>query len=92
MNLSELLDALGPELSGTSGADLGSLKGASIGYRGQGSASQTSFVDLQAEELLKTRSNGDFDITLGFQGLPGIGDAPVSMAFTGSFTQSVDVR
>jgi hypothetical protein len=92
INLSELLEALGPELSGSTGADLGSLKAASIAYEGQGSASQTSFVDLQAKQLLKTRSNGDFDITLGFQGLPGIGDVPVNMAFTGTFTQSVDVR
>ena len=92
INLSELLDALGPELAGTTGADLGSLKDASIAYDGHGSVSQTSFVDLEAKELLRTRSNGDFDISLGLRGIPGIGDAPVDIAFTGTFTQSLDVR
>ena len=92
INLSELLEALGPELAGASGADLGGLQDASIAYKGQGSLSQTSFVDLEAKELLKTRSNGDFDISLGLQGIPGIGDAPVDIAFTGTFTQSLDLR
>ena len=92
INLSEPLDALGPELAGTTGADLGSLKDASIAYDGHGSVSQTSFVDLEAKELLRTRSNGDFDISLGLRGIPGIGDAPVDIAFTGTFTQSLDVR
>jgi hypothetical protein len=92
INLSELLEALGPELAGATGADLGSLKGASIAYNGGGSLSQTSFVDLQAKQLLKTRSNGEFDISLGFQGIPGIADAPVDIGFTGTFTQSLDVR
>jgi hypothetical protein len=92
IDLSELLKALGPELTGTTGADLGSLQGASIAYDGRGQLSQTSVVDLQAKELLKTRSNGDFDISLGFKGIPGIGDAPVDIAFTGTFTQSLDVR
>ena len=94
INLSELLKALGPELSGTTGAagDLGGLSDASIAYNGQGSLSQTSWVDLQAKQLLKTRSHGNFDIDLGFQGIPGIGNAPVNMAFTGTFTQSLDVR
>jgi hypothetical protein len=92
INLSELLEALGPELAGTTGADLGSLKDASIAYDGQGSVSQTSFVDLEARKLLRTRSNGHFDISLGFQGIPGIGDAPVDIAFAGTFTQSLDVR
>ena len=92
IDLSELLKALGPELSGTTGADLGSLEGASIAYDGRGELSQTSFVDLQAKELLKTRSNGTFDISLGFQGVPGVGETPVDIAFTGTFTQSLDVR
>ena len=92
INLSELLDAFGPELAGTTGTDLGSLQDASIAYDGQGSLSQTSFVDLDAKELLKTRGNGDFDISLGFQGIPGMEGAPVDIAFTGTFTQSLDVR
>ena len=92
INLSDLLDALGPELAGATGADLGILKDASIAYDGRGSLSQTSLVDLQAQELLETRSNGDFDISLSFQGIPGIGDASVDIAFTGTFTQSLDVR
>ena len=91
INLSELLKALGPELSGATGAqaDLGALEGASIAYKGQGSLSKTSWVDLGAKRLLKTRSNGDFDIDMGIQGIPG---APVHISFTGTFTQSLDVR
>jgi hypothetical protein len=92
INLSELLEALGPELAAATRADLGSLQDASIAYNGQGSLSQTSFVDLDAEELLRTRSDGDFDISLGFQGIPGIDEAPVDIAFTGTFSQSLDVR
>lgn len=92
INLSQLLEALGPELAGTTGADLGSLGNASIAYDGRGSLTQTSFVDLEARDLLKTRSNGDFDMTLGLKGIPGVAGAPVDIAFTGSFTQSLDVR
>lgn len=92
INLSELLKALGPELAGTTGADLGSLADASIAYEGRGSLSKTSFVDLEARELLKCRSNGDFDISLGFRGVPGIDSGPVDISFTGTFTQSLDVR
>ena len=92
IDLSELLNALGPELAGTTGADRGSLQGASISYDGLGELTQTSFVDLQAKELLKTRSNGTFDISLGFQGIPGIQISPVDIAFTGTFSQSLDVR
>src|SRR5262245_8274627 len=94
IDLSELLEALGPELSGATGGpgDLGELGDASISYGGQGSLSQTSWVDLGAQELLRTKTNGDFDIDLGFEGIPGIGDAPVDIAFTGTFTQSLDIR
>ena len=94
ISLSELLKALGPELSGATGpgGHLGELADASIAYDGHGSLSQTSWVDLEAKELLKTESDGDFDIDLGFQGIPGIGDAPVDIAFTGTFTQSLDAR
>ena len=92
IDLSELLKALGPELAGTTGADLGGLQDASIAYDGQGELSQTSFVDLQAKELLKTHSHGTFDISLGFKGIPGIESSPVDIAFTGTFTQSLDVR
>jgi hypothetical protein len=92
IDLSKLLEALGPELAGATGADLGGLQDASIAYDGQGSLSQTSFVDLEAKELLQTRSDGDFDISLGFQGIPGIDAAPVDIAFTGTFTQSLDAR
>lgn len=92
IDLSELLKALGPELTGSTGADLGALEGASIAYDGRGELSQTSFVDLQAKELLKTRSNGTFDVSLGFQGIPGGESSPVAISFTGTFTQSLDVR
>ena len=37
-------------------------------------------------ELLKTQSRGRFDISMTFEGIPGLADAAVEMNFAGSFT------
>jgi len=93
LDLAELLDALGPEITGSTGA--GSLEGlgeGSIAYVGQGTFTQTSFVDLDAQEMLQTQSRGEFDISMRLEGIPGLADAPVEMDFTGSFTQALELR
>ena len=88
LNLAELLDALGED--GPTGATgLAELIDASMSYRGEGSFTQTSFVDLEAQELLKTDSSGSFDVTVGLSGIPGYeGD----IGFTGSFSQQLTRR
>ena len=93
LDLAELLDALGPEITGSTGAGaLGGLGDGSIAYVGQGTFTQTSFVDLAAAEMLKTQSRGEFDISMSFEGIPGLADAPVEMDLTGSFTQGLELR
>ena len=93
LDLSQLLDALGPELTGSTGpGNLDALDGGTISYDGQGTLTQTSFVDLAAKELLRTQSQGTFDISMHFQGIPDVADTPVEMGFTGSFTQDLELR
>lgn len=88
LSFSDLLEALGPEVSGVTGADL--LADAQIAYGGQGTVAQTSFVDLEARELLKTESSGSFEIAMTFTGIPGLEIAgPAEVAFNGTFTQEM---
>jgi hypothetical protein len=85
----DLIDSLGSDLgaSGATGMDM--FAGASMAYSGAGTFTQTSWVDLEAEELLRTESSGDFDMTVAFAGVPGFDG---TMAFTGTFTQELDRR
>jgi hypothetical protein len=93
LELAELLDALGPEITGaTGGAGLEQLGDGSIAYVGRGTFTQTSFVDLDARELLKTQSRGRFDISMTFEGIPGLAEGSVEMKFGGSFTQGLELR
>ncbi len=93
LELAELLDALGPEITGgTGGAGLEQLGDGSIAYVGRGTFNQTSFVDLEARELLKTRGGGRFDISMTFEGIPGLPEGSVKMNFAGSFTQALELR
>ena len=89
MDFQELLDSLGDDLGAAGATGVDALANASISYSGQGDVTQTSFVDLDAKELLRTESSGAFDITMGFAGLEGFEGA---MAFTGSFTQELERR
>jgi len=66
-----------------------SFADASMAYSGSGTFTQTSWVDLEAKELLRTESSGDFDMTVAFAGVPGFDG---TMAFTGTFTQELDRR
>ncbi len=93
LDLAQLLDALGPEITGATGAaGLEQLGEGSIAYAGQGAFTQTSFVDLDAQELLKTQSRGRFDISMTFEGIPGLAQGSAEMDFAGSFTQGLELR
>jgi hypothetical protein len=93
LDLAELVDALGPEITGATGATgLDQLGDGSIAYMGRGTFTQTSFVDLDAQELLKTQSRGRFDISMTLEGIPGLAEGPVEMNFAGSFTQGLELR
>ena len=93
LDLAELVDALGPEIAGATGAaGLEQLGEGSIAYVGGGTFSQTSFVDLDARELLKTQSRGRFDMSMTLEGIPGLPEGSVEMNFAGSFTQGLELR
>ena len=93
LDLAELLHALGPEITGATGAaGLEQLGDGSIAYVGQGTFTQTSSVDLDAQELLKTQSRGRFDISMTIEGIPGLADGSGEMNFAGSFTQGLELR
>ena len=90
LNFQDLLATLGEEGPGATGATgLGGLEEATIAYGGEGSFTQTSWVDLEAKELLAMDSGGDFDISMAFGGIPGFEG---EMAFTGTFTQRLERR
>jgi hypothetical protein len=92
LSFSDLLETLGPELTGSTGAgQLDALADASIEYGGEGAFSQTSFVDLEAKELLRTQSDGTFDIAMTFSGVPGL-ESSGTIDFTGTFTQDLELR
>jgi hypothetical protein len=92
LSFSDLLETLGPELTGATGAgQLDALADASIDYGGQGAFTQTSFVDLEAKELLRTQSEGTFDIAMTFSGVPGLESAG-TVDFTGTFSQDLELR
>ena len=93
LSFAELLDALGPELTGTTGADPTLFEDAEIAYGGQGEVTQTSFLDLEAHELLRTQGSGTFDITMSPSGIPGL-DAMsgAEVRFAGSFEQEMMLR
>jgi hypothetical protein len=93
LDLAELVDALGPEIAGATGAaGLEQLGEGSIAYLGRGTFTQTSFVDLDARELLKTQSHGRFDMSMTLEGIPGLPEGSVEMNFGGSFTQGLELR
>lgn len=88
IELDRMLESLGGEMpAGATGLD--AIAGASIAYEGGGEFSMSSWVDLAAEELLRSRSSGEFDITMRFEGLAGFKG---SMGFAGTFMQDLEVR
>jgi hypothetical protein len=89
MNFQDLIDSLGEDLGAAGATGLDALSEARVAYSGQGDFTQTSFVDLEAKELLRMESSGAFDISMSFGGVPGFEGA---MDFTGSFTQELERR
>lgn len=89
LRFADLLETLGPALTGATGA--AELADASIDYGGEGTFTQTSFVDLEASELLRMQSDGTFDIAMEFSGVPGLESAG-AMSFAGTFTQDLELR
>jgi hypothetical protein len=91
LSFADLLESFVPEAAGLTGADL--LGEAQISYVGEGTITQTSFVDMAAQELLKTESSGTFEIAMSFTGIPGLEVAgPAEVAFDGTFTQEMTLR
>jgi hypothetical protein len=89
MHFQDLIDSLGEDLGAAGATGLDALSEARVAYSGQGDFTQTSFVDLEAKELLRMESSGAFDISMSFGGVPGFEGA---MDFTGSFTQELERR
>ncbi|MGZ5352458.1 MAG: hypothetical protein ACXWYN_05170 [Actinomycetota bacterium] len=89
MDLGALMDSFGGELGASGPTGLGDLANASIATSGSGSITQTSFVDLEAEELLRSESSGTFDLTMEYRGIPGLEGA---ITFAGTFTQDMERR
>ncbi len=89
LRLSELMSSLGRELGATGATGMEALADATFEYGGGGTFRQTSFVDLGAEEVLRTRSSGEFDITMTIAGVPAIEG---QITFGGSFTQELERR
>jgi hypothetical protein len=86
VNVGELLDAVGSGDARTGATGLDLLRDATLTYDGAGTISQTSWVDLDAKELLRSRSSGRFDISVGLAGVPGFDG---TLRFSGSFSQDV---
>jgi hypothetical protein len=83
------LAEFGEAFGATGATGIGELGEASISYSGRVASTQTSFVDLDAEELLRSTSSGDVDMEMNFSGVPGL-DGP--MTFTGTFEQDLELR
>ena len=86
LDVADALSALGDDAAAGIGAGIDQLVDASIDYGGQGQLTSTSWVDLEAGELVQMNSSGDFDLSMGISGIPGLSDA---IAFTGTFTQDL---
>jgi hypothetical protein len=67
INLADLAKAFGGSSSGQFPGYNG--QNATIDYGGSGTFTQTSWLDLAAKQMVKTESDGDFDMTMSFEGL-----------------------
>jgi len=85
IDVEEIIDALGAAgITGPTG--MPDLSGAGIAYTGGGTTTQTSWLDLDAQDLVKTRTEGDLDLTMSFEGFP---DVSGTMTMTGTFEQEL---
>ena len=93
LRFADLLEQLGPEAAGASGVDPALFADAQIAYGGEGTIVQTSFVDLQAQELLRSESSGSFDLQMSFSGIPGFDAVGANeVGFVGTFEQEMTLR
>jgi hypothetical protein len=83
------LAELGAELGATGPTGIDALGDAAIAYTGQVTLTQTSFVDLGAEELLRSESSGTLDMELESSGIPGFEG---TTSFAATFSQELDRR
>lgn len=87
IDFGKLLESMGGA-EGITGAT--GMAEASISYGGEGSFVMTSWIAREAKEMLKMSSSGSFDMTMRFEGVPGVDAAEVG--FTGDFTQSLNLE
>jgi len=89
LDVGDLLATMGGSLGATGppGAELDQLAGASIAYEGEGAFSMTSWIDSEAKAMLRSSSEGSFQIAMSFSGVPGFDG---KMTFDGRFTQDVE--
>ncbi|HEU4355666.1 MAG TPA: hypothetical protein VFT27_08770 [Actinomycetota bacterium] len=87
IDFGKLLESMGGA-EGITGAT--GMSEASIAYGGEGSFVMTSWIAREAKEMLKMSSSGSFDMTMSFEGVPGVDAAEIG--FTGDFTQSLELE
>jgi len=94
IDFADVIEGVGSELSGLTGPGAAEeLSDASIAIGGRATTTQTSYVDLQAEELLRTNSRGRFEMSMRLSGIPELGaTGPVEFDFSGTFTQELELR
>ena len=80
----KLLEAMGGAegLSGSTG-----LEDAEMSIGGEGSFTQTTWVDVEAGEMLRMTSSGSFDMTIGYTGVEMLDG--MEIGFQGDFTEEL---
>lgn len=88
VNLSEIASAIG-EVAGSTGPAADVPTEGSIETSGSSTTTQTSFVDLEAMQLLRSQSTGDLDLSVEVSGDTGLEG---SFRFTGTISQELERR
>lgn len=90
LDFGELLAALGEGFGeGTGAQEAGDLEHATIDYGGRGTFVLTSWIDPANQQMVRSSSRGEFDMTMALSGFPGAPDG-TEFAFTGTFTQDLE--
>lgn len=87
VDFGKLLAAVGGA-SEAGGEGAAQLKRATITYGGNGRFTITSWLDLANKDVLKSSTDGNFDMTMEFSGLPNTPPGG-RFAFKGKFTQDI---
>jgi hypothetical protein len=83
------LAGLAAEFGATGPTGVGELADAAMSMSGSVSYTQTSFIDLDAQELLKSESSGDMELQMDMAGIPGV-EGPVTIS--AAYTQGLERR